>query len=181
MSNLNLPQIATLPSVPSSSAKPTLARRQLPTIGSQSAMRPAPHIEVTNPSTVSPSTQQFIAPVIDQTKKVTRVPGGIAHSNGEIQRLDLAPGQQGVLVTEMPMFRGSFRGERYQQPNHAPLDQGVRVRIPAGSKKPVVNVDVSSQNVSRPRPTRAVALPTATTVHAGRTNNAGLPTNHNIK
>lgn len=188
MSSLNLPQPPELATSPKKrpprslvEAMSFLAPGELPRIGQPLGARPSPIVEVTNPSTVSPSNQQFVAPTIDQTKKVTRTPGGIADSNGELQRLDLSPGQQGVNVTEQPMFLGSFRGERFHQMNLEPIDQGVRVRIPAGSRNPVVNVNVASQNVSRPRPTRAIPLPRATTVDAGKANHAGLPTNHNIR
>lgn len=133
-----------------------------------------------NPGSFKPQDQVVHAlPVIDQTRTVTRTPGGIADSNGERQALDVHHDDGVRAVFGAPMIPRHFDGQA-QIKNLHPLDQGVSASV---GTSPACDVNVSSQNLHHAPLSTLPPLPNLVQVSnpAGRAPGMGIPTTVHVK
>jgi hypothetical protein len=140
-----------------------------------------PHDEM-NPGSFKPQNQGLnTLPKIDQTKTVTRVPGGCVDANGEIQFLNKRPKDMGVTNTKgSRQMLGTHDGQ-FHSKNLKPLDQGVTASI---GSPPAYDVHVASQNLHRapsPQLPSVVSSPAVTVNSGGGKPGSGIPTNVQIK
>lgn len=141
--------------------------------------RPRASQDVTNPGTSRPENGKGPGlPAIDQTMSVSISSNSARTSDGQEQRLDLAPLQGGVTVLEVPkMATRAFNGQ-FQSRNLKPIDQGTRTSVGAHSP---VNVNVSKQNLHVVPLVEITGTPPARDVRPGDRKPGGLPTSVSIK
>jgi hypothetical protein len=149
-----------------------------PPVGIPVGHRVSPVVDVVNPGTVTPGLQTTKRMSVDQTRSVTISGSSLVNSNGQIQRIDKNPGQQGVTVTSSPAPLATNSNGNAHMKNMGVTDSAVGVTRGPGLP---VNVDASSQNFARPIRTWAAVLPTPVTRDGGAFRPGRLPTDHNIK
>lgn len=116
-----------------------------------------PHDE-TNPGSFKPQDQSLHAlPSVDQTKTVSRLPGGRVESDGQFQFENKHPKDMGVTnVQGSKQMLGQYDGQ-FHSKNLKPLDQGVtssHVNSP-----PTHDVHVADQNLHVAPLSKTAALP----------------------
>ena len=151
----------------------------LPPIGQPIDAAVSPCRDVMNPGAFSPQRQQHVRPTLDQTMSVTLSSASHVNSDGQEQRIDRNPGQQGVSVLHMsaPGPLRSSNGD-FQRKNLAPVDQGTTSSM--GPALPV-NVSPADQNVGKKVQEFAPWAAPAVTVDAGVKRAGQVPQNYNIR
>ena len=147
----------------------------LPEFGMPIDQAPPHYADVTSPGDSLPQRQQFAPPSIDQTRSVVTMATGIPiSSNGQTQRRDLRPGQQGITVTTGNGLPLESSGQ-FQLRDLRPVERAVAGPPLAADVRP------DSQNHMKVVRQFAKALPVAVTVDAGLGKPGGLPRPVSIK
>lgn len=141
---------------------------------------PLPGIDVNNPGNTSPHNQQFAAArQQDPGVKVTRTPGGIATSDGQIQTKNTAVGRNGILVTRTKGSIKDENGEVQVPAGKKRIDQSIKVvRTHVGL---ATNVNAGSQGFAAPVIEHAEKLPILGETEDRNSRPGGLPKNVMIR
>lgn len=179
---LNLPMLKPLGTAPEVVVSRSSGLPFLPPIGAGVDSPVSPCRDVMNPGSFSPQRQQHVRPTLDQSMSVTLSSASHVNSDGQEQRVDKNPGQQGVSVLHLaaPAALRSSDGS-FQRKDFAPVDQGTMssVGLPALPQ----NFSPADQNVGKKVQAFAPWTAPAVTVDAGirRAGGGDVPQNHNIR
>jgi len=132
-----------------------------------------------NPGSFKPQDQVVHAlPTVDQTKVVTRSPGGTVDSDGRMQTLNMHHDDGVRAVSGAPMIPRNFDGQA-QILDLLPINQGVTA---SAGTSPAYDVNVSSQNLHVDSRVALPPLPNITQVNpSGKAPGTGVPTNVHVR
>ena len=135
-------------------------------------------MDVTNPGTSRPENHGSPNVIVDQTRSVTSASASANSSDGQEQRLDLRPGQQGIGVTALPRLALRASDGQFQSKNLEPIDQGTQSSVGAPIAR---DVNVSKQNLHYAPLAFTEEKPPARDVKAGGWRPGGIPLSVMIK
>lgn len=137
-------------------------------------------VDVLNPGTSRPENNPSPGlPSVDQTMSVSIASASAVSSDGQGQRLDLAPLQGGVTVQEVKGMAPKNSNGQFQSRNYKPLDQGTRAA--ASQAHLPTTVSVADQNLHVVPLQTTTELPPARDVKAGDRRPGGVPVSVTIK
>lgn len=140
---------------------------------------PRHHVmDVLNPGTSRPEEHSRPPIPVSMAVSISTSAHLTKNSNGDGQRLNLDPGQQGVSVLEVPRLSTRAYNGNFQHRNFKPIDQGTTKS--AAAPLPT-NINVASQNLHVAPLLHTLERPPAIDVKAGDRKPGGLPTSVAIR
>ena len=137
-------------------------------------------VDVLNPGTSRPENIKGPGlPLIDQTMSVSIASASAVSSDGQEQRLDLAPLQGGVNVVEVMGAAPKISNGQFQSRNYKPIDQGTSSS--SSNNHMPTNINVADQNFHVVPLQRTTERPPARDVRAGENRPGGIPVSVSIK
>lgn len=159
------------------------AMRQI-SAGADPRSRLPPIMEATNPGSSGAHAQGHPCVALDQTISTSIASASMHNSDGQEQMLDLHPGQKGVTVVEVKRLSTQASDGQFQRTNLVPLDQGTLVSegpAPGARSALPTDVMVGSQNFHKAPRVEADVTSPAVDIDAGKRRFGGLPESVNIK